>query len=110
MAENVAAQCLVRELLLSPAVCDLITSIKPDADAQDASPFPESSDHHEVSQHISNEALQLTLQTLLVQCQLRTCTSADITLAFKGLSDQSFVHLQVHRFVHHAQPICTLHP
>ena len=107
MPENLAAQCLVQDLLLSPAVCDLINSIQPDALAHDDS---ESSDHHESLQHIPSEVMQLTTQNLLEECQQGTCTSTDTTLAFKGLSDQSPAHLQVHRCVLCAQLLRALRP
>ena len=97
MAANLAEQCLVQELLLSPAVCDLIHSTQPDADTHGDSSFPEGNNDQDSSERIPVALLQLTVQTLLQDCQQRRCTSSDTTLALKGLSDQSPVHLQVHR-------------
>lgn len=99
MAENLAEQSLVQELLLSPAVCDLINSTQPDADTHNDSSFPQGNDNQGSPERKTVAVLQLTVQTLLKDCQQRTCTSSDTTLALKGLSDQSSVDLQVHRCV-----------
>ena len=99
LIENMVEECLVQDLLSSPAFCDLIHSLQPDALEHQDPPYAEDDDHHDSSQSIPPELVQLTVQTLLEECQQRTCTSSDTTLALKGLSDQSPVHLQIHRCV-----------
>ena len=95
MAENLAGECLAQELLSSPAVCKLINSI--DAVEHHDPSSAQGDDHRDSSQYIPTETVQLNVQTLFDECQQNSCTSSDTILALKSLSEQSPVHLQVHR-------------
>ena len=96
--DTLALERLVEELLSSPAVCNLIKSIHDAVEQQDPA-LPGGGGQHDSPIPIPADVLQLTLETLLEECQQKTCTSSDTTLAMKGLSDQTAVHLQVHRCV-----------
>ena len=93
---DAAVDCLIEELRLSPAVCDLIQQ-QHGAVIHSSPPLPVGSAQCD-SLQIPADLFQLTTQTLFKECQQRTCVSSDTTLAIQSLSDKDPVLLQVHRY------------
>ena len=96
-------ELLFRELSTSPDFCTLIRrnrSIQASRNAdhpQQLGELPDDKAPDDSGQAAPLDDVLCSARTLFEQCQQMTCTTADTTLAVKGLADQAAVPMQVHR-------------
>ena len=96
-------ELLFRELSTSPDFCTLIRrnrSIQASRNAdhpQQLGELPDDNAPDDSGQAAPLDDVLCSARTLFEQCQQMTCTTADTTLAVKGLADQAAVPMQVHR-------------
>ena len=98
MDSVVQADCLVSNLLSSPAACDLLQSLQPDTERHAGVALSDGEEQLDSMVYMTADAVLMRTTELFEECQQKTSTSSDTTLALSGLDEQDAVHLQVHRY------------
>lgn len=99
MNSDAQTDCLVSDLMSSSAACDLFQSLQPDIEGHDEVGSLTREEQIDYMRKLTTDVVLMRTTQLFEECQQKTSTSSDTTLAMRGLDEQEAVYLQVHRYL-----------